>query len=254
MASDFLVRPATLVDMPAVARLAAQLVRAHHAYDPQRFLCVEPVEAGYQYWLSHELANPEAVVLVAERAGEIIGYAYGVLEPRDWNNLLDAHGGLHDVLVTEGARGTAWTMRLLHKLGAGMGEDALIGGGAAQRFSISPSEARAERARLEADPEHVKKYTSGDKTARELLANLAFVEGLALAQAFLIAGAEVALASTRKTDDSFTYKVMSDLYGKHLPLLLTAPAEALHVTMNDVRARPEMAGVSELPPLRILER
>lgn len=106
MASDFLVRPATLVDMPAVARLAAQLVRAHHAYDPQRFLCVEPVEAGYQYWLSHELANAEAVVLVAERAGEIIGYAYGVLEPRDWNNLLDAHGGLHDVLVTEGARGT----------------------------------------------------------------------------------------------------------------------------------------------------
>jgi ribosomal protein S18 acetylase RimI-like enzyme len=106
MPSDLLIRPATLADMPAVAKLAAQLVRAHHAYDPQRFLCIEPVEAGYQRWLTQELGNAEAVLLVAEREGAILGYAYGVMEPRDWNNLLDAHGGLHDVLVTESARGT----------------------------------------------------------------------------------------------------------------------------------------------------
>jgi len=106
MASDLLVRPATLADLPEVARLAAQLVRAHHAYDPRRFLCIEPVEVGYARWFAQELDNADAVVLVAERGGAIIGYAYGVLEPRDWNNLLDAHGGLHDVLVTEAARGT----------------------------------------------------------------------------------------------------------------------------------------------------
>ncbi|MEO7329799.1 MAG: GNAT family N-acetyltransferase, partial [Minicystis sp.] len=106
MASDLLVRPAQLADMPVVAGLAAQLVRGHHAYDPRRFLCIEPVEAGYRRWLTQELGNVEAVLLVAERGGAVVGYAYGVLEPRDWNNLLDAHGALHDVLVAESARGT----------------------------------------------------------------------------------------------------------------------------------------------------
>jgi ribosomal protein S18 acetylase RimI-like enzyme len=104
------IRRATKADLPAVARLAAKLVRLHHAFDPRRFLCEEPIEPGYERWFHHELANPKAVVLVAERAeGErgpavIIGYAYGRMEPRDWNALLDACGWLHDVYVDEDAR------------------------------------------------------------------------------------------------------------------------------------------------------
>jgi ribosomal protein S18 acetylase RimI-like enzyme len=105
MLADLTVRPAAATDMPAVARLAARLVRQHHAWDPQRFLCMEPVEPGYARWLTHELDDPDAVIVVAERADRVIGYAYGRLEERDWNALLDAHGGLHDVLVEEAARG-----------------------------------------------------------------------------------------------------------------------------------------------------
>ncbi|MCL2448179.1 MAG: GNAT family N-acetyltransferase [Polyangiaceae bacterium] len=45
-----------------------------------------------------------AVVLVAYRDELCVGYAYGTLEERDWNMLLDAHGALHDVFVTEVAR------------------------------------------------------------------------------------------------------------------------------------------------------
>jgi ribosomal protein S18 acetylase RimI-like enzyme len=105
MPDDLTVRPAAATDMPAVARLAARLVRQHHAWDPQRFLCMEPVEPGYERWLTHELDDEDAVIFVAERAGRVIGYAYGRLEERDWNALLDAHGGLHDVLVDEAARG-----------------------------------------------------------------------------------------------------------------------------------------------------
>ena len=50
----FTVRPATRADLPAVARLAAQLVRLHHGFDPQRFLCVEPLEPGYERFLAGE--------------------------------------------------------------------------------------------------------------------------------------------------------------------------------------------------------
>lgn len=98
------VRPARPDDLPAVSRLAAELVRYHHRVDPARFFLPERVEEGYERWLRAELANPQAVVLVAEETDEICGYAYGRLEPRDWNALLDAHGGLHDVFVAPPAR------------------------------------------------------------------------------------------------------------------------------------------------------
>ena len=79
-------------------------MRMHHATDPARFLLVERVEEGYAYWFSRELARPGAVILVAVRGDEVLGYAYGTLEDRDWNMMLDAHGALHDVFVAEGGR------------------------------------------------------------------------------------------------------------------------------------------------------
>jgi ribosomal protein S18 acetylase RimI-like enzyme len=105
-ARPHVIRLAQAADLPAVARLAAVLVRYHHALDPDRFLLVEPVEEGYARFFAHELKDPRAVVLAATwESGEIVGYAYGRFEPRDWNLLLDAHGALHDVLVAEEARG-----------------------------------------------------------------------------------------------------------------------------------------------------
>ncbi|MGK3997118.1 N-acetyltransferase family protein [Sorangium sp. So ce1024] len=100
-------RPAERADMPEVARFAAQLVRLHHALDPHRFMCLEPLEPGYERWLTRELENPDAVILVAERGGAepaLVGYAYGRREPRDWMSLRDASGVLHDIYVAEPAR------------------------------------------------------------------------------------------------------------------------------------------------------
>ena len=104
MTDSFAVLPAEARHLPHVARLAGELVRMHHATDPARFLLVERVEEGYAYWFSRELARPGAVILVAVRGDEVLGYAYGTLEDRDWNMLLDAHGALHDVFVAEGGR------------------------------------------------------------------------------------------------------------------------------------------------------
>jgi ribosomal protein S18 acetylase RimI-like enzyme len=99
------VRPAGAADLPAVCRLAAELVRLHHRLDPPRFLLVEPVEDGYQWFFTRELLREEALILVAEDADAgIVGYAYGTLEPRNWNDLLDACGKLNDVYVAASAR------------------------------------------------------------------------------------------------------------------------------------------------------
>jgi len=99
-----LVRPARSDDLPAVARLAAALVRMHHHLDPQRFMLIEPVEDGYQWFFTRELKRDAARILVAEDDDRILGYAYATLEERDWNDLLDACGKLNDLYVDAAAR------------------------------------------------------------------------------------------------------------------------------------------------------
>jgi ribosomal protein S18 acetylase RimI-like enzyme len=102
--SAFRIRPATAVDLPAMGRLAGQLVRQHHAADAARFMLPDNVEEGYVWWFERELANADAVLLVAEASGAVAGYCYGRIEERDWQALRDRSGALHDVYVTEGMR------------------------------------------------------------------------------------------------------------------------------------------------------
>lgn len=102
--SSCIVRRATDADLGAAAQLGVEIVRLHHATDPKRFFMLDDVERGYAAWLAHELQRPGAVVLVAELQGEIVGYAYGAIEERDWGILADAHGALHDICVAASAR------------------------------------------------------------------------------------------------------------------------------------------------------
>jgi len=102
--SEVLIRRAKRSELGAVARMAAALVRDHHARDAQRFLLVEPVEEGYRTWLEREIGRRGAVILVAEEDLEIVGYAYGTLEARNWSELLDVCGKLNDLYVHPSAR------------------------------------------------------------------------------------------------------------------------------------------------------
>ncbi len=112
MTSAIRIVPAEVCDLRQASELAARLVRLHHALDPLRFAILsDDIAAGYQHWFRQCLTNPRAVVLVARRSGPqaddraVVGYAYGSMEPRNWNDLLDTCGLLHDVFVEEPARG-----------------------------------------------------------------------------------------------------------------------------------------------------
>jgi ribosomal protein S18 acetylase RimI-like enzyme len=123
VSDEFVVRRAREGDLVTVARLAGELVRMHHEADPSRFLLVDRVEEGYARWLSREIARTEAaIVLVAARGEAIVGYAYGTLEGRDWNMLLDTHGAVQDIFVSAEARrvgvGRALVDALVHALEA----------------------------------------------------------------------------------------------------------------------------------------
>ncbi len=101
------VRPAVPEDAEALGRMGAALVRFHHAFDPQRFMLPGgDLEAGYAGYLTHEGGKQNAVVLVAHtEGGEVIGYAYGRLEGRDWSALREPCGVLDDLWVNEAHRG-----------------------------------------------------------------------------------------------------------------------------------------------------
>jgi cellulose synthase operon protein C len=80
-----------------------------------------------------------------------------------------------------------------------------------------------------------------------------YVEGLALAHAFIVAGAEVVVAGTRQSDDYVTFRIVRELYSHHLTSFLDDPPTALQAATSLVRALPEMRGVV-MPPLRVVVR
>ena len=103
--ADFLIRPATPADAAILGDLGALLVRSHHEFDPQRFMRPLPgIEQGYGRFLTSQLGRDDAMVMVAERDGEVAGYVYATLEDRSWRELREACGYLEDIVVRDSAR------------------------------------------------------------------------------------------------------------------------------------------------------
>ena len=98
------IRPAAASDEEALGRLGAALMRQHHASDPRRFILTNRPEAGYGRFLISQLADPDCIVLVAERASEVVGYVFAGIEPTSWRDLRGPCGFIHDVYVHEAAR------------------------------------------------------------------------------------------------------------------------------------------------------
>jgi len=112
---EIAIRRADERDLPTLGRLGARLLRTHHAFDAARFMApgADP-EGGYAWFLGTQIAEPDVVVLVAERGtGTVVGYAYAGLEPQSWKELREPAGFVHDVVVDESAQGQGVAMALM---------------------------------------------------------------------------------------------------------------------------------------------
>ncbi len=99
---SFTVRKARKGDLDGIGRLGASLLRQHYQFDPARFMApgANP-EAGYAWFLGTQLEEPDVLLLVAERDGEVAAYLYAAVEPQSWKELRDEAGFIHDVVVDQ---------------------------------------------------------------------------------------------------------------------------------------------------------
>ncbi len=115
------IRRAEIRDIPALGRLGASLMRLHHGFNERRFMSPgENPEAGYGAFLGGQLDDAESLVLVAERAlsatapsVSIVGYVWAAIEPESYKELRARAGYIHDILVTDDARGAGAGARLI---------------------------------------------------------------------------------------------------------------------------------------------
>jgi ribosomal protein S18 acetylase RimI-like enzyme len=78
----------------------------HHDFDSKRFIAATPrTEHGYASFLGTQLDEPDIVILVAERDGEVLGYTYAGVEGTDYQSLRGPAGVLYDIVVDPAQRG-----------------------------------------------------------------------------------------------------------------------------------------------------
>jgi ribosomal protein S18 acetylase RimI-like enzyme len=100
MSSGVTVRTAKAEDEEPLGRLGAMLVAEHHDFDPRRFIAPIPDLAGrYGQFLLSQVQREGMLVLVAERDGEVVGYAYAGMEGNDYMALRGPAGVLYDLVV-----------------------------------------------------------------------------------------------------------------------------------------------------------
>lgn len=100
MTSSVHVRSAEAADIPAMGRLGALLVTEHHDFDPRRFLSPRPdMSRRYGEFLETQRQQPDKIVLVAERDGTVVGYAYAGAEGNDYMVLRGPAGEIYDLVV-----------------------------------------------------------------------------------------------------------------------------------------------------------
>jgi GNAT superfamily N-acetyltransferase len=99
------IRPAVQSDLSRVTELGIKLIRQHQGFDARRFTDFENLETRYALLLTGRMKREDAVVLVAELYGRVMGHALVSMEEESLLDIASPRAWLHDLYVDEAARG-----------------------------------------------------------------------------------------------------------------------------------------------------
>jgi ribosomal protein S18 acetylase RimI-like enzyme len=97
------IRRATKGDLPAIVELWKEFMDFHSRHDPILTRSAEGHERFAEY-LGERLDDPEAIVVVAEVGGELVGYCLGAVDHRPAVFDRREYGSVKDLAVTEAYR------------------------------------------------------------------------------------------------------------------------------------------------------
>ena len=139
MNSSPTVRPAEAADLTAIGRLGAMLVAEHHEFDSRRFIAPVPdIAQRYGEFLIAQVPRPDRLVVVAERDGRVVGYAYAAMEGKDFMALRGPAGVVYDLVVDPDHRRAGVGTSLLEAALTGLAE---LGAPRALLFTAEKNEA-----------------------------------------------------------------------------------------------------------------
>lgn len=99
------VRPATEADVEQLGRYGIQLTALHHSWDAERFISSErATPAMYGGFLAKQIGKPDAVLLVVEDAGAVVGYCWAGMEGFDYMALRGPAGEIYDIFIDPARR------------------------------------------------------------------------------------------------------------------------------------------------------
>ncbi|MEP6946212.1 MAG: GNAT family N-acetyltransferase [Acidobacteriota bacterium] len=97
------VRRATPEDAVTIAEFALKLFAQHRDYDPDRFADLGDLEGARRFY-GERCDADDAAILIAERDGRPLGYAYLEYEAVNYADLLESVAWLHDIFLERNAR------------------------------------------------------------------------------------------------------------------------------------------------------
>jgi ribosomal protein S18 acetylase RimI-like enzyme len=98
--SPFIVRDARRVDVPALVQLWREMMDFHASFD-ERFRFLPNANRSVEQHLAASLRSRGARIVVAESAGQVIGYALGEIHQRRPIYPIGTYGFISDISVTE---------------------------------------------------------------------------------------------------------------------------------------------------------
>jgi ribosomal protein S18 acetylase RimI-like enzyme len=98
------VRRARPDDAEKIAAFALSLFAQHRDYDPERFADLGDIDGARRFYGSC-IGAENAAILIVEKHGRPVGYAYLQYEDRNYAELLESVAWLHDIYLDEATRG-----------------------------------------------------------------------------------------------------------------------------------------------------